>query len=116
MVKEHRILIEKLAEALLEKETVDIIDLIDVLGHRPFPINESLSEYLKEIETRKMEQKKRKENEEELKKKAEEEELNKKLEMEKQTENVEEVKPSTTENENKESEVKKEEEKKSGTI
>jgi len=55
MVKEKQFEIKKLGEALLEKETVDIIDLIEILGPRPFPIGESLSGYLQEIEKRKVE-------------------------------------------------------------
>ncbi len=72
MIIEHEHSIGKLAEALLEKETLDLMDIIDILGHRPFPLAESLTDYLKEIETRKEEAKKRKEVEE-LKKKEDEE-------------------------------------------
>jgi len=70
IVKEHKEAIKNLAEALLEKETVDIIDIIEILGPRPYPLGETLAEYLKEIEKRKEISKKSKENEE-LKRKVE---------------------------------------------
>lgn len=72
MIREHQNHIKNLAEALLQKETLDITDIIEVLGQRPFPFGDSLTDYLKEIENRKEEARKRKE-EEELKKKEEEE-------------------------------------------
>ena len=51
-MESNRDKIEKLAERLLEKETVSLPDIIDCLGERPFPIKENLREYLEEIKDR----------------------------------------------------------------
>lgn len=96
-MREHEDSVRKLAEALLEKETLDIIDIIEVLGQRPFPMGDSLSDYLKEIEFRKEEAKKRKEDEE--KKKIEEEEKKAKEEEEKKLKDAETAEGKTKENE-----------------
>jgi hypothetical protein len=53
-----------LAEKLLEKETVNLTDLVDVLGDRPYGINDSMKEYLKEMRTRDEIEKQEKEKEE----------------------------------------------------
>jgi hypothetical protein len=37
----------------MEKETVNLPDIISVLGERPFGMNETLKEYLVEMEERK---------------------------------------------------------------
>ena len=42
----------RLAEELLRKETVNLIDIVAALGERPFPIKESLREYLTELRER----------------------------------------------------------------
>ena len=106
IIKEKQEHIKKLAEALLEKETLDVIDLIEILGHRPYPLAESLSEYLKEIENRKVEDKKRKEAEALLKKEQEEqkikeEELKKLKEFENSQKAKEDNKEELKEDENK---------------
>jgi hypothetical protein len=54
----------------LEKETLDLLDIVRILGERPFPMTESIKDYMKEIEIRK---KDRLEKEEAEKNKAEEE-------------------------------------------
>ena len=41
-----------LAEELLRKETVNLMDIVKVLGERPFPLKESLREYLTELRER----------------------------------------------------------------
>ena len=41
-----------LAEELLEKESINLPQIIKVLGDRPFPMKESIKEYLKEITKR----------------------------------------------------------------
>ena len=41
--------IERLAERLLEKETISLPDIVDVLGPRPFPQKQSLLDYLEEL-------------------------------------------------------------------
>ena len=42
----------RLAEELLAKESINLPQIIKVLGDRPFPMKESLREYLVELETR----------------------------------------------------------------
>ena len=42
----------RLAEELLAKESINLPQIIKVLGDRPFPMKESLREYLQELETR----------------------------------------------------------------
>jgi hypothetical protein len=39
-------LIEGLAEELLAKESIGLPDIIRILGERPYPLKESLKEYL----------------------------------------------------------------------
>jgi hypothetical protein len=41
-----------LAERLLEKETLSLPDIVDVLGPRPFDMKDSLREYLAELKER----------------------------------------------------------------
>ena len=43
----------RLAEELLEKETLSLPDIVDVLGQRPYPIKESVVEYMQELRARK---------------------------------------------------------------
>jgi AFG3 family protein len=38
--------LKSLAEVLLQKETINSHDLVEVLGQRPFPVNEGLRQYL----------------------------------------------------------------------
>lgn len=52
LIESKRELLEKLAELLLEKETINLPMIIKVLGDRPFPMKESLRDYLSEIESR----------------------------------------------------------------
>ena len=42
----------RLAEELLAKESINLPSIIKVLGDRPFPMKESLKEYLVELESR----------------------------------------------------------------
>jgi hypothetical protein len=42
----------RLAEALLEKETLNLPQIIAILGERPFPMRETMKDYLVEIEER----------------------------------------------------------------
>ena len=53
MLESKRELIEKLAEALLEKESINLPEIMKVLGDRPYPLKESIKEYLEELEKRK---------------------------------------------------------------
>jgi hypothetical protein len=41
-----------LAERLLEKETIALPDIVEILGPRPFPLKASLLEYLEELKDR----------------------------------------------------------------
>ena len=52
MLIEKKDLIEALGEKLLEKETINLPDIIDVLGERPFGMNETMKEYLVELRER----------------------------------------------------------------
>ena len=45
-------LIFRLAEELLAKETFGLVDIVKVLGTRPFPMKETLKEYLIEMTDR----------------------------------------------------------------
>lgn len=43
----------RLAEFLLKHETLSLPDIVDILGPRPFPVKESVIEYLQELRARK---------------------------------------------------------------
>jgi len=49
---ENKDKIEQLAERLLAKETLSLPDIVDVLGPRPYPIKESVKDYLEELRAR----------------------------------------------------------------
>lgn len=70
LLESKRHLIEALAEELLEHESINLPKIIKVLGDRPFPMKESLKEYLSELTDRE-----RKDAEEKAKK-AEDDEVN----------------------------------------
>jgi hypothetical protein len=53
LVRKHKDDIERMAQALLKKETVDLIDIVDILGPRPFGMSDAMKEYFTEIENRK---------------------------------------------------------------
>lgn len=58
---------------MLEKETLDLMDIVRILGNRPFAMSDSMKDYMVEIEHRKAEtQKKLDEKSEEDKKIGEE--------------------------------------------
>ena len=63
MIRKHKDEIEKLATELLEKETLDLLDIVRILGERPFPMTESIKDYMKEIEIRKKDKLEREEAE-----------------------------------------------------
>lgn len=46
LLEEKRELIEALAERLLEKESINLPEIISVIGDRPFPMKESIANYL----------------------------------------------------------------------
>lgn len=41
-----------MAERLLEKETISLPDIVEILGPRPYPLKTSLLEYLEELKER----------------------------------------------------------------
>jgi hypothetical protein len=45
-----------MGDTLLEKETLALPDIVDCLGQRPYPLKESLLEYLEELRERKHEE------------------------------------------------------------
>ena len=56
LLESKRELIEKLAESLLEKESINLPEIIKVLGDRPFPMKETLRDYLEELNKRKVDE------------------------------------------------------------
>jgi len=44
--------IEKLAERLLENEVLNLPDIVEIMGPRPFPMKETVKEYLSELKER----------------------------------------------------------------
>ena len=42
----------RLAEALLTKETLSLPEIVDILGPRPYPLKDTLKEYLQELRDR----------------------------------------------------------------
>lgn len=61
-------MVKKLSNTLLEKESLDIIQIIDVLGERPHPLPESVQKYIIEIKNKEAEKAAKKENEDKLNK------------------------------------------------
>lgn len=49
-------LMESLAKRLLEKEVINLPDIIQTLGERPFPMKETLKDYLNEMTKRDLEE------------------------------------------------------------
>merc|ERR1719362_2231646 len=64
LLAEKREIIEKLAEELLERETLSLPEIVDILGPRPFPLKESLNDYLQELRDRQQVENEMKEEEE----------------------------------------------------
>jgi AFG3 family protein len=52
VILKHKDKLEALAERLLEKETIALPDIVEILGPRPFPLKASLLEYLEELKDR----------------------------------------------------------------
>ena len=44
----------RLALELLKKETLNLPEIVDILGPRPFPLKETVAEYLRELRGRKV--------------------------------------------------------------
>lgn len=70
LLTERKADVEKLAERLLEKETISLPDIVEILGQRPFPMKSTLLDYLEELKERAAEDKRI--EEEEAAKKSEE--------------------------------------------
>ena len=47
--KEVTILIFRFGDALLEKETLALPEIVEVLGMRPYPLKSTILEYLQEL-------------------------------------------------------------------
>ena len=58
LLSERKQLIEDLAERLLDKETIALPDIVEVLGPRPYPQKKELLDYLEELKERKVEEEK----------------------------------------------------------
>lgn len=52
LLTERKELVEKLAERLLEKESINLPEIIEVIGDRPFEMKESIKNYLAEMRER----------------------------------------------------------------
>ncbi len=52
LLEEKKEYIEKLAERLLENEVLSLPDIVEIMGPRPFPMKESVKEYLEELKDR----------------------------------------------------------------
>lgn len=49
MLLEHKEKIQALGDVLLEKETINLPDIVKVLGQRPYGMSETVTEYLEEL-------------------------------------------------------------------
>lgn len=52
LLEDKKEIIEKLAEELLAKETLSLPEIVKILGPRPFPLKETVKEYLLELQER----------------------------------------------------------------
>lgn len=52
ILEQNKDKIEALAERLLENETLSLPDIVEIMGERPFPMKESVVEYLQELKER----------------------------------------------------------------
>lgn len=53
LLHDKKDIMAKLAEELLAKETLSLPEIVDILGPRPFPLKESVKNYLEELKDRK---------------------------------------------------------------
>jgi ATP-dependent Zn protease len=49
ILEDKKEFIEKLAERLLQNEVLNLTDIVEIMGERPFPMKESVAEYLNEL-------------------------------------------------------------------
>ena len=47
--KPNNYIFNRLAEELIAKETLNLTDIVRVLGERPYPLKDNLREYLAEL-------------------------------------------------------------------
>ena len=66
IVRERKEEITLIAEELLRKDTINLIDIIDKIGERPFKLSKSMLSYVEEIRKRRMKEKEEKEAKEKL--------------------------------------------------
>lgn len=52
ILEDKKEFIEKLAERLLQNEVLNLPDILEIMGERPFPMKESVAEYLHELQAR----------------------------------------------------------------
>ena len=57
MIVNNKELLTKLSDRLLEKETLDILEIIDILGKRPYPLPENIEHYINEVKLKEKEKK-----------------------------------------------------------
>lgn len=50
IILEKKDLIQKLSDRLLEKETLDLIEIVNILGQRPFQPKSSFKAFLDEVQ------------------------------------------------------------------
>lgn len=62
IIKTHKEEITLVAEKLLDKETIDILDIIELIGARPHKIPESISAYIEETKARRIREEKKAES------------------------------------------------------
>ena len=55
LLTEKKDLVEALGNRLMEKETINLPDIIEILGERPYGMNETMQNYLTEMQQRKEE-------------------------------------------------------------
>lgn len=116
LVRTYKEQITSVAEKLLDKETIDILDVIQLIGERPYKLPESINAYIEETKARRIreekekEEKERREKEEKEKKEREEKE-EKENPTNKDNDNTDENNQANNKDESKETEVEKEESK-----
>lgn len=64
LLTKHKDKMQALGDTLLEKETINLPQIIEILGDRPYGLNESAEKYLKEMEKRATEEANKAEEEE----------------------------------------------------
>lgn len=55
LIEQNKEKLAALAERLLEKETIGLPDIVEILGPRPFPHKQNLLDYLEELKERAIE-------------------------------------------------------------